>query len=206
MFGRAWDCDSQDIAAYQCPSYRVDWHIGQLEPINMVPNNTAALFQSDGLLGMFKEISMAVLARHFAVAQGEAKEYFDRNHLANQTGSAHKDVPQWASQFFCLLESLQNVVSVSGQAAIDRSERQSVVAGLMGRQAPLENYTTGQRPVQLWSETSCNIRTPRMRQMHIGGVNVEVLGEESLNERLDEEFLLVEGIDDAIVERPECRY
>ena len=168
-------------------------------------NNTTALFQADGPLGMFKEVSPAVLARHFAVAQGQAKEYFDRNHSADQTGAAHEDVPQWASQFFRLFEALQNVVSVSDQAAVDRSERRSVVAELTGRQAPLGSYTTGQRPVQLRSETYRNIGTPRMRQMHAGDVNVEVLGDETMNERLDEEFLLVEGIHDAIEERPARR-
>jgi hypothetical protein len=96
-------------------------------------------------------------------------------------------------------------VSVSDQAAVDRSERQSLVAGLTGRQAPLGSYTTGQHPVQLRSETSRNIGTPRMRQMHMGDVNVEVLGEETMNERLDEEFFLVEGIHDAIEERPARR-
>ncbi len=93
-------------------------------------------------------------------------------------------------------------MSVSDQAAVDRSERRSVVAGLTGRQAPLGSYTTGQCPVQLRSETSWNIETPRMRQMHMGDVNVEVLGDETMNKRLDEEFLLVEGIHDAIEERP----
>ncbi len=151
---------------------------------------------------MFKEVSPAVLAQHFAVAQGQAKEYFDRNHSVDQTGAAHKDVPQQASQFYRLFEALQNVVSVSDQAAVDRSERQSVVAGLTGCQAPLGSYTTRQRPVQLRSETSRNIGTPRMRQMHMGDVNVKVLGDEMMNERLDEEFLLVEGIHDAIEERP----
>ncbi len=164
-------------------------------------NNTTALFQADGPLGMFKEVSPAVLARHFTVAQGQAKEYFGRNHSADQTGAAHKDVPQWASQFFCLFEALQNVVSVSDQAAVDRSKRQRVVAGLTGRQAPLGSYTTGQCPIQLQSETSRSIGMPRMRQMHMGGVNVEVFGDEAMNERLDEEFLLVEGIHDAIEER-----
>ena len=42
--------------------------------------------------------------------------------------------------------------------------------------------------------------------MHVGDVNVEVLGDETMNERLDEEFLLVEGIHDAIEERPARRH
>jgi hypothetical protein len=57
-------------------------------------NNTTALFQANGPLGMFKEVSPAVLERHFAVAQGQAKEYFDWNHSTDQTSAAHEDVPQ----------------------------------------------------------------------------------------------------------------
>ncbi len=41
--------------------------------------------------------------------------------------------------------------------------------------------------------------------MHMGDVNVEVLGDKMMNERLDEDFLLVEGIHDAIKERPARR-
>ena len=39
----------------------------------------------------------------------------------------------------------------------------------------------------------------------MGDVNVEILGDKMINERLNEEFLLVEGIDDAIVEHPAHR-
>ncbi len=39
----------------------------------------------------------------------------------------------------------------------------------------------------------------------MGDVNVEVLGNETMNKRVDEEFLLVEGIHDAIKERPARR-
>ena len=38
--------------------------------------------------------------------------------------------------------------------------------------------------------------------MNMGNVNVEVVGDESMHERLNEEFLLVEGLDDTNVERP----
>ena len=64
----------------------------------------------------------------------------------------------------------------------------------MGRQAPLGSHS-GQGPVQLRSETTRNFGTPRMRQMQMGDVNVEILGDEMMNEKLDKEFLLVEGIE-----------
>ncbi len=38
--------------------------------------------------------------------------------------------------------------------------------------------------------------------MHMGDSNVEVLGDETMNERMDEEFLLVEGLDDTVDELP----
>ncbi len=95
--------------------------------------------------------------------------------------------------------------SASAQAAETRSERRSVVSGLTGRQAPLGNHPAGQRPVQLRTETSRNAGSARMRQMHIGDVNVEVLGDDAMNARLDEEFLLVEGVDDTVDERPARR-
>jgi hypothetical protein len=41
--------------------------------------------------------------------------------------------------------------------------------------------------------------------MHMGDFNVEVLGDDTINERMDEEFLLVEGLDDTVDERPACQ-
>jgi hypothetical protein len=74
------------------------------------------------------------------------------------------------------------------------------VTGLMGQQAPLGNHQS-QHPVQLCTETSRNIGTPRQRQMNMGDFNVEVMGEDTINERMDDEFL-VEGLDDTVNERP----
>ena len=84
--------------------------------------------------------------------------------------------------------------SASAQAAESRSKRRSVVAGSTGQQAPLSNHQ-GQRPIQLCTEMLRNIGTARQRQMHMGDFNAEVLGDETMNERIDEEFL-VEGLDD----------
>jgi hypothetical protein len=57
--------------------------LGHSNQSSWFQNNTTALFQANGPLGMFKEVSPAVLARHFAIAQGQAKEYFDCNHSAD---------------------------------------------------------------------------------------------------------------------------
>jgi hypothetical protein len=48
---------------------------------------------------------------------------------------------------------------------------------------------------------SRNIGTGRLRPMHMGDVDVEVLGDDTMNKRMDEEFLLLEGLDDAVDER-----
>ena len=167
-------------------------------------DNITVLFQADGPLGMFKVVSPLVLLRHFAVAQGQAKDMFDRSHSADQTGAAQEDVPPWAQHFFRYFEALQNVPSASAQAAELRSERRSVVAGLMGRQAPLGNHP-GRRPVPLRTETSPNFGSPRMRQRNMGNFNVEVVGDATMNERISEEEFLVEGVDDAMEERPARR-
>ncbi len=42
--------------------------------------------------------------------------------------------------------------------------------------------------------------------MHIGDFNVEVLGDDTMNERMDEGFLLVEGLDDTVDEHPARRH
>ncbi len=89
---------------------------------------------------MFKKVTPLVLARHFSVAQSQAKDWFDCSHAPDQTGAAHEDVQPWAQHFFPLFEALQNL------------------------------------------ETSRNARTPRKRQMHMGDFNVEVLGDETMNE------------------------
>jgi hypothetical protein len=163
--------------------------------------NINAIFQSDGPLGMFNQISPLVLAWHFYTASNQAKELYDHHHSNDQSTAAHEYVPPWAQQFFCLFEAQQNMPSASAQASESRSKRCSVVSGLMGWQAPLGIHQ-GQRPVRLCTETLRNIETVRQRQMHMGDFNVEVLGDDMMNERMDEEFLLVEGLDDAVDEHP----
>jgi hypothetical protein len=137
------------------------------------------------------------------MASSQAKEIYDCLHSNNQTGAAHKDVPPWAQQFFRLFEAQKNLPSASTQAAETRNERRSVMTGLIGWQAPLGNHPN-QRPFQLRTETSRNIGTPRQRQMNMGDFNMEVVGEDTINnERMEDEFL-VEGLDDTVIERPAC--
>ncbi len=159
--------------------------------------NVDAIFQSVGPLGMFNQVSHLVLAWHFSMASSQAKEIYDHLHSNDQTGAAHEDVSPWAQQFFCLFEDQQNLPSASAQAAETRNERRSVVTGLIGRQAPLGNHQN-QRPVQLRTEMLRNIGTPRQRQMNMGDFNLEVVGEDTINnERMEDKFL-VEGLDDTI--------
>ncbi len=171
-------------------------------------DNIDVIFQADGPLGMYNRVSPLVLARHFSTASNQARELYDRHHLNDQSGAAHEDVPPWAQQLFRLFEAQQNMPSATAQAAETRSERRSVVSGLTGRQAPLGNHhPAGQeRPVQLWTETSRNAGSARMRQMHIGDINVEVLGNDTMNDRVDEEFLLVGGVDNTVDKSPACRH
>jgi len=63
-------------------------------------DNTEAIFQADGPLGMFRSVSPAVLARHFTAASIQARDIYDHNHSVDQSGAAHEDVPPWAQHFF----------------------------------------------------------------------------------------------------------
>ena len=78
------------------------------------------------------------------------------------------------------------------------------MSSLTGRHAPLRD-SHGQGPVQLRTETSRNAGSGRMRQMSVGDYNVEVVGNDAMNDRNDEDSLLVEGVDDTAEERPARR-
>jgi len=41
--------------------------------------------------------------------------------------------------------------------------------------------------------------------MSVGDYNVEVVGNDAMNDRNDEDSLLVEGVEDTAKERPACR-
>jgi hypothetical protein len=105
------------------------------------------------------------------------------------------------SELFCLFEAHQNVPSASAQAAETRNEGCSVVSGLTGCQAPLGNHH-GCSPAQLRSKTLMNSGARRMRQMYAGDVETEVVGDDAMNNQMDD--ILVEGINDTANERPAC--
>ncbi len=75
------------------------------------------------------------------------------------------------------------------------------MTGLIGQQTPLGNHQN-QRPVQLCMETSRNIGTPGQRQMNMGDFNMEVVGEDTINNERMEDNFLVEGLNDTFDERP----
>jgi hypothetical protein len=149
---------------------------------------SSALFRSDG-----------VLMRHVGTAECHARDLYGRSHSSDTTGAEHEDVPAWASQFFRLFEAQQNNPSVSAQAGEVRDERRSVVAGLVGRQAPLGRHH-GQGPVSLHNELARNTGNANLRQQIIGNVDTEVVG---ANDAMDDD--LVEGYDDVANERPARR-
>ncbi len=129
------------------------------------------------------------------------KEVYDQQHSNDQTGTDHKDVPPWIQSFFCLFEAQQIVHSASAQAAETRNERRSVVPGLTEHQASLGNHHSC-GPAQLHSETLINSGARRMRQMYAGDVETEVVGDDAMNNQMDD--ILVEGINDTANEHPAC--
>ncbi len=164
-------------------------------------DNNDAIFQSHGLLGMFNQVSLLVLLRHFALASNEARELYDQQHSNDQSGAANEYVPPWVQSFSCLFEAQQNVPSASAQAAEIRNERRSVVSGLTGRQALLGNHHS-HGPAQLRSETLTNIGARWMRQISVRDVDFEVMGDDAMRNQMDN--LLVEGFNDTTNEFPAC--
>jgi hypothetical protein len=66
--------------------------------------NIQAIFQADGLLGMYNQVSPLVLLHHFSVASNQARDLYDRHHSNDQSGAEHKDLPPWAGHFFICLK------------------------------------------------------------------------------------------------------
>jgi hypothetical protein len=64
--------------------------------------NIDALFCEDGPLGSYVPVSANVLVRHVAQAQVLTRSFYDHDHSNEQSGAAHKDVPEWARHFFQL--------------------------------------------------------------------------------------------------------
>ena len=154
---------------------------------NWFRTNTDALFREDGPLGRYVPVSARVLMRHVGRAQILARSLYDRDHSNEPSGAGQEDVPEWARRFFEVFQAQENQIPANAQAAAARSERRSIVASLVGAQAPL-GFQGGAR-AQLRTETSRNNDAPRMRQQVVGVVNSEVVDG-------DEDDDLVEGTDD----------
>ena len=151
--------------------------------------NTEALFREDGPLGRYVAVSARVLMRHVGRAQILARSIYDRDHSNEQSGAGQEDIPEWARQFFEVFHAQENHIPANVQAAAARDERRSVVASLVGAQAPLGVRGGGR--AQLRTETSRNNDAPRMRQQVVGTVDSEVV---ILDHEEDDD--LVEGFDD----------
>ena len=159
--------------------------------------NIDVFFRADGPLGSFHPVSVSVLMRHFSRAQNLARTFFDRDHSNEQSGASHEEIPEWVQQFFRVFEAQQNQLTRSAQDAAVREERRSVVASLVGRQAPLGFHRSNVGPIQLRTETSRNNDIPVLRRQVVGNVDAETIyenGGDDANVADDGEFL--EGRDD----------
>ena len=159
--------------------------------------NVDVFFRADGPLGSFHPVSVSVLMRHFSRAQNLARTFFDRDHSNEQSGASHEEIPEWVQQFFRVFEAQQNQLTRSAQDAAVREERRSVVASLVGRQAPLGFHRSNVGPIQLRTETSRNNDIPVLRRQVVGNVDAETIyenGGDDANVADDGEFL--EGRDD----------
>lgn len=112
---------------------------------------------------------------------------YDHDHSNEPSGAGQEDVPEWAPRFFEVFQAQENQIPANAQAAAARNERRSIVASLVGVQAPL-GFQGGGR-ARLRTETSRNNDALRMRQQVVGVVNSEVVD-------VDEDEDLMEGIDD----------
>ncbi len=100
-------------------------------------SNIDALFCKDGPLGSYVPITSNVLVCHVGRAQLLARFIYDGDHSNEQSGAAHEDVPKWARPFPHLFQAMENQITNNAVAAETRNERQSVVASIVGGQAPL---------------------------------------------------------------------
>ena len=160
--------------------------------------NIDAFFRVDGPLGAFHPLSVSVLMRHYSKAQQLAKDIFDRDHSNEPTGVSHEDIPDWVREFFRVFEAQQNQVSRNAQDNAVREERRSVVASLVGQQAPLGVRGSNGHPAQLRTETSRNNDVPPLRRQIVGNVDAETIYEnnDDNDADVDDDDELVEGRDD----------
>jgi hypothetical protein len=173
---------------------------GHNNRISWFRSNIDALFHEDGPLGSYVPVSANVLVCHVGQAQVLARSFYDRDHSNEQSGAAHKDVPEWARHFFQLFQAMGNQITNNAVAAATRNEQRSVVASLVGWQAPL-GFQGNTSHAQMRNETSRNNNLPRMHEQIIGEVNSERLHAGS------DDSDLVEGRDDIGRRRaaPRCR-
>ncbi len=83
-------------------------------------------------------------------------------------------MPEWARRFFQLFQATGNQITNNAIAAATRNEQRSVVASLVGGQAPL-GFWGNTSHAQMRNEMSRNKNLPQMRQQIIGEVNSERL-------------------------------
>ncbi len=72
---------------------------GHNNRISWFRSNIDALFREDGPLGSYVPVSANVLVCHVGQVQVLARSFYDHDHSNEQSGAAHKDVPEWARCF-----------------------------------------------------------------------------------------------------------
>jgi hypothetical protein len=95
---------------------------GHNNRISWFRSNIDALFHEDGLLAKYVPVSANVLVRHVGRAQVLARSFYDPDHSTEQSGAAHKDVPEWARRFFQLFQATGNQITNNAVAAATRNE------------------------------------------------------------------------------------
>ena len=128
-----------------------------------------------------------------------ARSFYDCDHSNEQSGAAHKDVPEWARRFFQFWGATDNQTTNNAVAAETSNERQSVITSIVDGQAPLGFWANSSR-VLLRTETSRNNDLPQMRQQIIGEINLE------RRHAGPDEGDLVEGGDDVGCRAAPCRH
>jgi hypothetical protein len=86
-------------------------------------DNINAIFQADGPLGMFRQVSANVLMRNVSVATAQARAMYDCLHSNDQTGTEHEDIPAWAQTIFVCLKPSKTCKSYVRLLAFQRPNR-----------------------------------------------------------------------------------
>ena len=139
---RIWSPDHESalIGIIQVAAGHPDGIAGALGHNNRaewVRRNIDAIFHEDGPMGRFIPLSAQVFQRHLGAAQRLAQSMYTREHSNDPSGARHEDIPVWIQHYFRLFVAMENQDSSSQRAAQTRTEQATVVASLIGRQAPL---------------------------------------------------------------------